>query len=72
MTRYITMNTFPAVLSAILFFIALSLSALTMLGILADYREGVPSETVERSTRFMVVFCCIVWSLFYLNFLFLP
>jgi len=66
------MNTFLSILSSILFFLALSFSALTVLNILEDYREGTPGEITRKVNRLMLVLSCFAWSLFYLNFLFLP
>lgn len=65
------MNTFLSVLSSFLFFLALSFSALTALSILEDYREGTPGDKTQMVTRFMVILSCFVWSLFYVNSLFL-
>lgn len=61
-----------AVLSAVIFLLALSFSALTALSVLEEYREGTPDEVTRKSTRLMLALCCFLWSLFYLNFLFLP
>lgn len=66
------MNTFLSILSSLHLFLALSFSALTALSILEDYREGTPDEKTRMVSRFMVILSCLTWSLFYLNFLFLP
>lgn len=66
------MSTFLSILSSFLFFLALSFSALTALSILEDYREGTPGDKTRMVSRFMVILSCFTWSLFYLNFLFLP
>lgn len=56
-------------LSFILFFLSLSFSALTALNIFEDYRGRMPSETVQKTSRIMLVFCGFAWALFYLSFI---